>query len=629
MSAILKNSFRAAILLFCSLSFTAVNVQAQDSNPSASYPTLTALEQAHIPLVDPVDLAKRLRHVKNIPTPPESVPVRHVGEQQKFWVSNDVENSEFQVTATLRVVGKHIYMWLENETGVSDSDLQNLADAFDNSIYDDVRNLWGGESSPGVDGDPRLYGLFAHGLGSDVAAYFVSRHIYPTQVYPTSNQHEMFFFNLDSIGEVNIASPRVESVLAHEFQHMIRAHIQDNDDLWLNEGFSTFTQLLLFNDPGAAYAFMYTPQTQLNTWAEEPPRDAHYGAAVMFVDYFYERFGLDALRKLSADPGTGLDAFDHVLKGMGEPGVDSLFADWSAANYVFDPNLDKGQYGYQNFPADLPRIPPIATASSYPFSYNGQSNQYANDYYALTNLKGKHSLNVSLEAPDSVPLFPADAASGKWMWYSNRGDMSDTRLTQKFDLSGVNHATLNYKTWYDIEDGWDYGYVMVSTDDGANWDILKTPHSSDSNPHGNAYGAAYTGESRNWIDESVSLDAYAGKKIQVRFEMITDDGIDQPGMAIDDVAIPELGYRSDFENDDGGWDAAGWIRMDNRLPQQTWVQAIEYSGGHVQVTRWRANGSDHWNLPLSDNVDQVVLALSPFAPTTTIPMAYKLRVEAS
>jgi len=64
---------------------------------------------------------------------------------------------------------------------------------------------------------------------------------------------------------------------------------------------------------------------------------------------------------------------------------------------------------------------------------------------------------------------------------------------------------------------------------------------------------------------------YAGQSILVRFQMITDDAINQPGIAIDDVRIPEIGYVSDFELDDGGWEAEGWIRMDNVLPQQAWV----------------------------------------------------------
>jgi hypothetical protein len=308
--------------------------------------------------------------------------------------------------------------------------------------------------------------------------------------------------------------------------------------------------------------------------------------------------------------------------------VDSLFADWVVANYVHNPNLDKGQYGYRNLPTNLPRIGAVATATRYPFTYSGQSNQYASDYFALTNLSGVKALQIKLQAPETVQLFPAEAASGQWVWYSNRGDMSDTTLSHSFDLTDITQATLHYKAWYDIEDAWDYGYVMVSADDGLNWDILSAPHSSTSNPHGNAYGAGYTGESQGWVDEIISLDAYAGKTIQVRFEMITDDGIDQPGLAIDDVSIPEIDYSSDFENDAGGWDAAGWIRVDKRLPQQTWVQAIAYSGEQVNVTRWLAAGSGEWSLPLGVSVDQVILAISPFATTTTIPMSYELTVQA-
>jgi immune inhibitor A len=617
-----KTSAGWAILLAC-VFLIGGSVAAQTD----TYPTVTALEQTVIPPIDAVALAQSLRRVGEIPPPPTTPPVWTVGDQQTFWVTNNVENIDFQVTATLRVIGDHIYMWLENGAQVSDEGLQSLADAFDNSIYKSVRDLWGSEANPGVDGDPRLYGLFAHGMGTGIAAYFLSRHTYPVQVYPTSNHHEMFFFNLDTIDAANIASPYLESLVAHEFQHMIRANLQRNEALWLNEGFSTFTQLLLFNEPSAAAAFLSTPQTQLNTWTEEGAREPHYGASIMFVDYFYERYGLDAIHRLSTDPGTGLDAFDHVLKAMDEPGVNDLFADWVLANYFLNPDLSDEQYGYQNFPDTLTGVQPIGTAVVYPYITNSQANQYTADYYALTNQAGAESLKITLNAPDMVQLIPADAPSGEWMWYSNRGDMSDTTLTQTFDLSAVDQATLNYKAWYYIEDGWDYGYVMVSADDGATWDILSTPHSSDVNPHGNAYGSGYTGQSGAWIDESVSLDAYAGKIIQVRFEMMTDDGITQPGLAIDDVQIPEIGYSNDFEADAGGWETDGWIRIDNRLPQQIWVQAAQVVGDTVHQDRWLAAGDGEWSLKLIPGAEQIVLAVSPFAPVTTVPITYTLNIQ--
>ena len=116
----------------------------------------------------------------------------------------------------------------------------------------------------------------------------------------------------------------------------------------------------------------------------------------------------------------------------------------------------------------------------------------------------------------------------------------------------VTAAALDYRAWYYLEDGWDYGYVSASADGGVTWQILTPPHATTANPVGNAYGTGYTGQSGSWVDESVSLDAYAGKHILLRFEVISDDAITQPGLAIDDLSIPAIGYHSDLEADGGG-----------------------------------------------------------------------------
>ena len=43
-------------------------------------------------------------------------------------------------------------------------------------------------------------------------------------IAPGSNEHEMFFYNLDTIG-TDLADPILEAITAHEFQHMIRANV--------------------------------------------------------------------------------------------------------------------------------------------------------------------------------------------------------------------------------------------------------------------------------------------------------------------------------------------------------------------------------------------------------------------
>lgn len=623
------SQIRTRLATFLLLLLLVAPVGAQDSNrigESPDFPTVTALEHADLPERDRTDLGRRIDGVTDIPPRPTSAPVRQVGNRENFWGSNDDIDESFEIPAVLRVVGEHVYLWVEEGAPVSDADLEYVARGFDETIYPGVRALWGSEDSPGVDGDPRVHILFAYGLGSTTAAYFAGDHTYPQAVVPTSNEREMFFVNMSTMG-TNIGYEDMLSVIAHEFQHMIRAHVDANEDSWLDEGFSTFTERYLgyFTSLWMPFTFQEAPYYQLNTWTEDGDRSADYGAAMMFTTYFYERYGIEATQRLSAEPANGLISVDVVLAEMGEPGVNDFYADWVLANWLLDRSIDDGRYGYTLMPPTLPRPMTRENIIAYPQRIAGQSNQYATDYYTLQNVRGGQSLDITFRMPDIVQLIPTRANSGSWMWYSNRGDNSDTRVTRAFDLSGVSSATLNYSVWYHIENLWDYAYLMVSTDGGATWTILETPYTTYDDPYFKSYGAGYTGRSGGWLQESISLDAYVGGEVLVRFEMITDDAVNQPGIAIDDLSIPEIGYSSDFENGTDGWEAEGWVLIDNRLPQQAWVQVVQMSGGNfVGMERFLAPTDDTWTVTLDSRTDNMMVAVSPFAPVTTVATPYTI-----
>ncbi len=619
----LSVGFLAALLLVIA------PLQAQ---PLPDYPTAIGLEQTAIPVRDRVDLAQRLLGVTEIPPPALSPPDWQLGDRQLFWASNPGADTSFQVEASLEAVGEHLAVWVQHDVSINPAILSELVAKFDSDIYPTLRDLWGSEDTPGIDGDSRVYALFAYGLGPGIAAYFSSTNTFPQTVVTNSNEHEMIYFNLDTIGTIVDADTLV-GLSAHEFQHMIREHQDSNETTWMDEGFSTFTEFYSgypYGTWGQAFSFLSVPSTQLNTWSENGPRQPHYGAAMLLITYFYERFGEAGLRALSLDPDTGLQSVDHVIRQLGEgdeQGVNEFIADWVLANYLQDPLIGDGRYGYRAI-AGLSSAIAEDILTEYPHLRTDTANQYSTDYVILKNLDDAQTLNLTLTMPQTVQLVPVDAYSGQWMWYSNRQDESDTRLTHAFDLTGVTSATLNYQVWYHIEALWDYGYVMVSTDEGQTWDVLETPNTTRENPQGNAYGPGYTGSSDGWLAQSVSLDAYAGQEILVRFEVITDEAVTQHGMVIDDVSIPEIGYTADFEADSGGWIAEGWVWIDNVLPQQTWVQAVQQIGDTVQIIRWQGPAAEGWTLPLSPGVDQVVLAISPFAPLTTLPMPYTLNITA-
>jgi immune inhibitor A len=386
-------------------------------------------------------------------------------------------------------------------------------------------------------------------------------------------------------------------------------------------------------------SFLNQPDIQLNTWPEEPTeRVSHYGASFLFMAYFYQRYGEAATTTLVRDPENGMKGVDTALLTVGATDsttgqpvtADDLFADWLVANLLQDPALGDGRYAYTA--PDLAGLPNATITSDLnldgrPVTLNAP--QWGANYLRISGGSTPEKVRISFKGAPTVSVVPTNAHSGAYMWWSNRADSSDTRLTHTFDLSGVTQATLTYWTWYHIENLWDYGYVMVSTDDGATWTPLASSRTTTDDPHGNAYGPGYTGESDGWVQEAVDLTPYAGQKIQVRFEYITDDAVTQPGLIIDDVSIPEIGYADDFESGPGDWTSEGWLLMDNVLTQDFSVQVVQAANRAQPVTRWIGRGDDpHGVLEITvgGEYGDAVLVVSGLAPVTTEPARYSVIV---
>jgi immune inhibitor A len=571
----------------------------------AGFETLNSLEEAAVPTSDLRDLARRLRGIPDIPltVEPPVTPYR-VGDQKAFWASNVNSNHNFTVTATLRYRTDHLYFWIENGVSYSERDLQRLAETFETQIYPTNREFFGSEWTPGVDGDPRLYVLYARNLGNSVAGYYSS----VDQVHPLaheySNAHEMFFLNADTI---SLGSNFTYGVLAHEFQHMIHWYQDRNEETWLNEGFSELAAFINGFDGGNSdWSYAQNPDIQLNYWPDNGDTLPHYGASFLFVTYFLDRFGEDATKELVAHPENGLHSVDLVLAEFGASDslsgeaidADDLFFDWVLANYLKDASVSDGRFTYHIYPG-APQTRPtehIRRCPTGPLSFD--VHQYGVDYYQIT-CTGDYILRF--EGQTQVGVLPADPYSGDFMFWSNRGDESNMSLTQEFDFTGQDGPlTLSYWTWYDLEKDYDYVYLVASTGDDR-WEILRAPSSTSENPSGNSYGWAYNGASGfgpRWIREEVDLTQFAGQKVTLRFEYVTDAAVNGEGFLLDDIAIPEIGYFSDFEADEGGWDAAGFVRIQNILPQ-TYRLGLIFRGDQTTVQYIDLHPSNLAEIPIS------------------------------
>ena len=543
----------------------------------------TVLQNTMIPERDLLDLAVRLKRAPaDAPRVVRTEPLPHaIGDQATFWVSDQGSLSYFQVTATLRYATPHVYMWTENGYNVSEEELRLSGDRFENQIYPLTRELFGSEWSPGVDADPHI-SIF-NGYVPGVGGYYSSADEFSGLINPFSNEKEMFYINLDN------ASPGqnyYDGILAHEFQHMIHWHSDRNESTWINEGLSELSaQLNGFETSGSVAAFAGSPDVQLTGWPDLPGQAAaNYGAAHSFMNYLLQRFGNGFIRDVVSDRENGMASIDQVLRARNiDTTATDVFADWVIANYLGDPQVGDGRYGYRllQTAANLD-----AGHSDYPVERSAEVHQYGTDYIEL---KGSGDLLVDFQGPEETRITDNAAHSGQYVWWSNRGDDSDMTLTRTFDLSGLESATLEFWLWYDIEAGWDYAYVEASTDGGHTWDTLQGTFATDHNPNGNSFGWTYTGVSGGgdvpaWVKERIDLTPYAGQEVMVRFEYVTDDAVNHAGVCLDDLAVPELGFYDDAEGERPEWDARGFVRSNNRLPQRFLLQLIEI-GKETHVRR--------------------------------------------
>ena len=598
--------------------------------------TAEQIEVVVAPARDLRDLAMRLiPDVGEIPLVVNTtVPEYAVGDIEEFWAHDMDTGRDFMVTAELVHMTDVAYAWVEVDERINLDKLVAAVDRFSESSYPALRAYFGSEWNPGVDNDPRLHILHATQLGDSIAGYYSSSDEYSRMAQPTSNEKEMFYVELDWVNSLLGANPlEYDTVLAHEFQHMIHWHTDINEETWVGEGLSEFAQDVAGFGPTNTFSrgFLRVPDTQLTSWGDgSTGNENHYGAAYLFMAYFAQRFGSDLTRALVAHPANGMAGFDDILAWSGSGlTFDDVYADWVVANYADAPEalgLD-GIYGYRDFDQSKPKL--AETYDNYPVaSVTSDVANYGTDYVLL---QGKGDVVFHFEGAASTRLAPLPDASEHYdSWWSNRGDTSDTRLTRRFDLRDVAPGTsveMAATMWWDIEEGYDYLYVVASRD-GETWTVLDGTSTTPSDG-ASSFGPGYTGMSDGFSYERFDLSDFAGDEIYVRFEYVTDDAINGRGLFLNDVTIPAIDYRSNFAAGDG-WESEGWIFTDNRLQQDWIVQVMTFEGDTlVDVARAEVDEQGNVSIPIArlGGGRTAVIAISGAAPVILETARYEYAID--
>ncbi len=573
----------------------------------------------------------------NLTDPPALNEPLSVGAQQTFTIPNVVDNTVSEIEAELFAVSEHAYFWFDKGPGsVSpDSDqLDPVAQTFDD-IYTVVVDHFGSERNPGIDGDPRLHIVHASPLAlcgvteetADqcyLAGLVNSKDLLPDEIDPLSNEREMFVMNARRFG-----TDYYLGVLAHEFRHMIEDNYDKSDMDWEVEGSATLAAQLAGMPSGGTERgnfFLEQPDQQLNSWPEVGTAP-YYGQGYVLNRYIYDQLGEDLYREFATSPLPGFKALDAVAEANElELNSQSLWLDYLVALAIHDDPQAPAQFQFESTGLNTAALTSI---SRLPASYQEQVSQYAADYYELP--RGVSSITFSGAA--DVSLLGVNPVAGDRYWFAQRANYSNPRLTYSFDLRELEQATLNYDFYTDIEQGYDFAYVSVSLDDGRTWipligDQMQGLDTAD-NPAGSALtDRFYTGQNRQWVSETIDISPFTGEQILLRFEYVTDPILTYGGLALDNIAIPELRFFDGAEQENRESTAEGFTRATPRIPQAWHLQHITYVEDGPQIQDLPVESSGELFLTFESSTQQPsILIVAATAPMTLEKASYKLAVD--
>jgi len=161
--------------------------------------------------------------------------------------------------------------------------------------------------------------------------------------------------------------------------------------------------------------------------------------------------------------------------------------------------------------------------------------------------------------PKRKHVIELSGKDGALEWYSGMGNDLDNRLTTESPVAvpGGDRAVLTLRTWYDVEENYDYdyGYVRVSADGGATWTTVQSPGNTVEVQPGE-YALIGT-DTAHWADTmTYDLSAYAGKSVLLQFRYVTDGGVAHNGWEVTGLKVGGTDLPS------YGFGASGWLRVD-------------------------------------------------------------------
>lgn len=378
-----------------------------------------------------------------------------------------------------------------------------------------------------------------------------------------------------------------EGVFAHELEHLLQNYSDPGELSWVDEGLADFAIFLNGYDVGGShltYEQVFHRETSLTRWGGGLE---NYGASYTWTQYLWEQAGGNGaaagaqqykpdstysavagdllIKKIFEEPADGMAGVQNAIDDFNSQtgatlrSTTELFKDWALAVYLDQEGsslydiraVDFGNPAYTRWTIDMANevfwddrgiytgAMPEAKWDNFKRVPSQSALPFGVSYERFKN--PGPTFSVKLDGAATTQIAPHSAPKH---WYGGFESQKNNIL----DVDYVSGTTIDFWTWYFIEEGWDYGFVEV-TNNGVDWSTIPLTNdagatvTTNDDPHDqNTEGNALTGTSGGvYFVDQPQYTHLSGVlptgTTDVRFRYETDAAYNDTGWFVDDVKV--------------------------------------------------------------------------------------------
>jgi len=148
--------------------------------------------------------------------------------------------------------------------------------------------------------------------------------------------------------------------------------------------------------------------------------------------------------------------------------------------------------------------------------------------------------SFSWDVTDQMYYSPSSSITDSPFGLYSNNSVSELEYERIIDMRQSLSGYLSFYAKWQIESGWDYAQIMAAPIGTNKWSALCGFYTKEGQPEQDEGQPLWDGNQLGWVKEQVDLNDYIGKRVKIKFRLVSDQFVTYDGLYIDDLQFVTL-----------------------------------------------------------------------------------------